>query len=95
MHVKIVRVSLWEKIKLHFLCFVYGVYLIIKRFVKWAWDPKKFFGMTQRDKPPLCLVDNSLGKHSYVKLKVMNKYIYSLFILFILFFSLNNSEFVN
>ncbi|KAK0174103.1 hypothetical protein PV328_007216 [Microctonus aethiopoides] len=68
-NVKIVRVSFWDKTKLHFLCFICGLCLIIKRIVKWAWDPRKFFGMKQRDKPPPCLVDNSLGRHSYVKLK--------------------------
>lgn len=67
---KIVRVSYWEIAKLHFLSFVFGLYLIIKRLVKWAWDPKNFFILRQRDNPPPCLVDNSLGKHSYVKIKV-------------------------
>ncbi|XP_043281644.1 epoxide hydrolase 4-like [Venturia canescens] len=66
---KIVRVSYWEIAKLHFLSFVFGLYLIVKRLVKWAWDPKKFFVLRQRDNPPPCLVDNSLGKHSYVKIK--------------------------
>ncbi|XP_015112324.1 epoxide hydrolase 4 [Diachasma alloeum] len=69
MTVRIVPVSLWEKFKLHVLSFIFGVYLIIVRLFKWAWDPKKFFGMVKRDKPPPFLVDNSLGKHSYVKLK--------------------------
>lgn len=66
---KIVHVSLLEIIKLHFLSFVCGFYLIVKRFLKWIWDPKKFFMMQQRDKPPPCLVDNHLGTHSYVKIK--------------------------
>lgn len=66
---KIVRASTCETIKLHFLSFTYGIYLIIKRFFKWIWDPKKFFMLRQRDQPPPCLVDNSLGTHSYVKIK--------------------------
>lgn len=66
---KIVRASTRETIELHFLSFTYGIYLIIKRFFKWVWDPKKFFMLQQRDQPPLCLVDNSLGTHSYVKIK--------------------------
>ncbi|XP_076761310.1 epoxide hydrolase 4 isoform X2 [Xylocopa sonorina] len=41
----------------------------MRRFFKWIWDPKKFFMMQQRDKPPPCLVDNNLGIHSYVKIK--------------------------
>lgn len=70
MNVKIVHISVWEVVKLHFQSFIYGIYLIVKRFVKWAWNPKNFFVLQQRDKPPQCLVDNSLGEHSYVKLKV-------------------------
>lgn len=67
---KIVRPSIFETIQLHFLSFVYGLYLIAKRLLKWAWDPKKFFVLRQRDRPPTCLIDNSLGTHSYVKIKV-------------------------
>ncbi|KAL2742925.1 epoxide hydrolase 4-like isoform X3 [Vespula maculifrons] len=66
---RIVHISTWEIIKLHFLSFVYGLYMIVKRLLKWAWDPKKFFVLEQRDKPPPCLVDNNLGTHSYVKIK--------------------------
>ncbi|OAD56166.1 Epoxide hydrolase 4 [Eufriesea mexicana] len=66
---KIVHVSILEIVKLHLLSFVYGLYLIVRRFPKWVWDPKKFFMMQQRDKPPPCLVDNNLGTHSYVKIK--------------------------
>ena len=69
MNEKIVHVSTGEMVKLHFLSFMYGLYLIMKRFLKWVWDPKKFFMMQQRDKPPPCLVDNNLGTHSYVKIK--------------------------
>ncbi|CAK9819106.1 Epoxide hydrolase 4 [Anthophora plagiata] len=68
-HDKIVHVSTLEIIQLHFLSFVYGWYLIVQRFLKWVWDPKKFFMMKQRDKPPPCLVDNNLGTHSYVKIR--------------------------
>ncbi|XP_032673495.1 epoxide hydrolase 4-like [Odontomachus brunneus] len=66
---KIVRPSIFETIQLHFLSFAYGLYLIAKRLLKWAWDPKKFFVLRQRDRPPTCLIDNSLGTHSYVKVK--------------------------
>lgn len=67
---KIVKISVWEITKLHLLSFVYGVYLIVKRTIKWAWNPNQFFQLRERDNPPSCLVDNNLGKHSYVKLKV-------------------------
>ncbi|XP_014482712.1 PREDICTED: epoxide hydrolase 4-like [Dinoponera quadriceps] len=66
---RIVRASTFETIQLHFLSFVYGLYLIAKRLLKWAWDPKKFFVLRQRDRPPTCLIDSSFGTHSYVKIK--------------------------
>lgn len=66
---RIVRASTRETIELHILAFAYGLYLIARRFLKWIWDPKKFFMLQQRDQPPPCLVDNSLGTHSYVKIK--------------------------
>jgi hypothetical protein len=67
---RIVHASASETLRLHFLSFAYGLYLIVKRLLKWAWDPKKFFMLQQRDQPPPCLIDNSLGTHSYVKIKV-------------------------
>lgn len=70
MKVNIVQVSLWEQTKLHILCFIYGFYLIFKCLLKWTWHRKNLFRLHQRDKPPPCLVDNNLGEHSYVKLKV-------------------------
>ncbi|KAH0955423.1 hypothetical protein HN011_006652 [Eciton burchellii] len=66
---RIVHASASETLRLHFLSFAYGLYLIVKRLLKWAWDPKKFFMLQQRDQPPPCLIDNSLGTHSYVKIK--------------------------
>ncbi|KYM81266.1 Epoxide hydrolase 4 [Atta colombica] len=66
---KIVRVSTRETIELHILAFAYGLCLVVRRFLKWIWDPKKFFMLRQRDQPPSCLVDNSLAMHSYVKIK--------------------------
>ncbi|XP_011312322.1 epoxide hydrolase 4 isoform X6 [Fopius arisanus] len=69
MTVKIIPVSLGEEVKLHLLSFIFGIYLIIVRMFKWAWNPKKFFGTMKRDKPPPCLIDDSLGKHFYVKVK--------------------------
>lgn len=68
---RIVHVSVWERVNLYFLALVYGCYLILRRLIIWAWNPNKFFLLQQRDKPPPCLVDNTFGKHSYVKLKVI------------------------
>ncbi|XP_011312318.1 uncharacterized protein [Fopius arisanus] len=73
MTVKIIPVSLGEEVKLHLLSFIFGIYLIIVRMFKWAWNPKKFFGTMKRDKPPPCLIDDSLGKHFYVKVKIEAK----------------------
>jgi hypothetical protein len=67
---RIVTVSLWEIIKIHSLTFVFGVWIMCKMSAKWVWDPKSFFTLQQRDTPPACLVDSSLGQHKYVKLKV-------------------------
>jgi hypothetical protein len=70
MDMKIVHVSVAERAKLYFLSLVYGWYLIVRRLISWAWNPSQFFFLRQRDKPPSCLVDNTLGTHSYVKLRV-------------------------
>lgn len=67
---EIVHVSVLERVKLQALSVVYGWYLVVRRLIKWAWNPKQFFLLQPRDKPPPCLVDSTIGKHSYVKLKV-------------------------
>ncbi|KAJ8681509.1 hypothetical protein QAD02_017301 [Eretmocerus hayati] len=69
----IVRVSLCERLRMCFLALAFGWYLVLRRLIRWAWDPQQFFRMRPRDKPPACLVDDSLGRHSYVKLKVRKK----------------------
>lgn len=71
---RIVKISSWEIIKLHFFTFIFGVWIICKMSAKWIWDPKSFFILQQRDNPPACLVDSSLGQHKYVKLKVSGQF---------------------
>ncbi|XP_014213906.1 epoxide hydrolase 4-like isoform X2 [Copidosoma floridanum] len=66
---EIVHASVWERVKLCFLAVVFGWYLVLRRLLKWAWNPNQFFVLRPRDKPPPCLVDNTFGKHSYIKLK--------------------------
>ena len=72
MDMQIVHLSFLERVKLNFLTFGYGLYLVLRRLINWAWNPNKFFVLQQRDKPPACLVDDTFGKHSYIKLKVIN-----------------------
>ncbi|GLV31968.1 hypothetical protein CBL_07728 [Carabus blaptoides fortunei] len=65
----IARVSVCDSFRIHLLSFVIGVWVVFKRFARWAWDPNTFFSLRVRDNPPACLVDSTLGRHSYVKLK--------------------------
>lgn len=66
----IVSISPWESLKIHILSFTCGFLVILKRLAQWAWNPNGFFSLQRREAPPPCLVDSSLGRHSYVKLKV-------------------------
>ncbi|CAH1183250.1 unnamed protein product [Phaedon cochleariae] len=66
---RIQYVSVLDSIKIHVLSFVFGIWVIFKKLAKWFWDPKKTNSGLQRDNPPSCLVDTSLGQHKYVKLK--------------------------
>jgi len=66
----IVSISPWDSLKIHVLSFTCGFWVILKRLAQWAWNPNGFFSLQRREAPPPCLVDSSLGRHSYVKLKV-------------------------
>jgi hypothetical protein len=66
----IVYISSWDSFKIHFLSFVCGIWVILKRLLQWAWNPNGFFSLQRREAPPPCLVDSALGRHSYMKLKV-------------------------
>lgn len=66
----IVSISSWESFKIHFLSFICGFWVILKRLAQWAWNPNGFFSLQRREAPPPCLVDSVLGRHSYMKLKV-------------------------
>lgn len=65
----IVSISPWDSLKIHVLSFTCGFWVILKRLAQWAWNPNGFFSLQRREAPPSCLVDSSLGRHSYVKLK--------------------------
>ncbi|PSN36565.1 hypothetical protein C0J52_09140 [Blattella germanica] len=64
----IVYISFWDSVKLHLFAFICGLWIIFKRFAQWAFTPD-FFKIQKRDNPPPCLVDSTLGHHSYMKLK--------------------------
>jgi hypothetical protein len=69
----IVYISRWDSLKIHMFSFLCGFWVITKRFIRWVWKPNDFFQLQKRDAPPPCLVDSTLGRHSYMKLKVSNK----------------------
>nr|CAD7455454.1 unnamed protein product [Timema tahoe] len=64
----IVYISSWESLKIHLFSFIFGLWVILKRVVRWGWKSKDFFEQQKRDTPPPCLIDSSLGRHSHVKL---------------------------
>lgn len=66
----IVTVSIWERFVVHLLALFVGLWVLTKRFCRWAWNPGAFYKLELRDVPPPCLVDTALGQHKYVKLKV-------------------------
>lgn len=65
-----------ESVKIIFLAILWGTLILVKtavskvlRVSQFEWD--------ERENPPSCLTDASLGQHSYVKLKV--SYTYNLY----------------
>lgn len=66
----VVSISLWDSIIIHLNAIILGIWLLLKRLLKWLWNRNAYPNIQVRDSPPACLVDSSLGLHSYVKLKV-------------------------
>lgn len=67
----IISISLLDYLKIHYLSFLWGLWSLLKRFIKNIFFHSKGCDLLcDRGKPPACLVDTSLGQHSYVKLKV-------------------------
>ncbi|RZF34868.1 hypothetical protein LSTR_LSTR012865 [Laodelphax striatellus] len=63
----IVTISSTDALKIHILSFLWGVWSILRKFMRevlYNANPQ-----LKRDNPPTCLVDTTLGQHSYVKLK--------------------------
>ncbi|CAG2057529.1 unnamed protein product, partial [Timema podura] len=69
----IVYISSWESLKIHLFSFIFGLWVVLKRVVRWGWKSKDFFEQQKRDTPPPCLIDSSLGRHSHVKLNLTIK----------------------
>lgn len=65
---EIVSISYPDSIKIHVLSFLWGLWCLFKKIMRSAWYNSDV--QLKRDCPPACLVDSSLGRHSYVKLKV-------------------------
>uniref|UniRef100_A0A1B6CNS7 AB hydrolase-1 domain-containing protein n=1 Tax=Clastoptera arizonana TaxID=38151 RepID=A0A1B6CNS7_9HEMI len=66
----IVSVPLLEILKIHYLSFLWGLWCFFKLFIKkMCFFSKNSDQISDRGKPPICLVDTTLGQHSYVKLK--------------------------
>ncbi|XP_017785721.1 PREDICTED: epoxide hydrolase 4-like [Nicrophorus vespilloides] len=62
-------ISWIDALQIHTVAVIFGLWIVVKRFAKWLWNPNAFFSLEMRDNPPNCLVDSSLGQHKYVKLK--------------------------
>lgn len=65
----VANISVWLTLRIHLFSYVIGAWVCMKRFAKWTWDPNGLFAVHRRDNPPACLVDSTIGRHSYVKLK--------------------------
>ncbi|XP_022913200.1 epoxide hydrolase 4-like [Onthophagus taurus] len=65
----IIHVSRWEHFCAYFFAIIVGVWIILKRFFTYIWNPNNFFNIRNRDTAPMWLVDNTFGQHKYVKLK--------------------------
>lgn len=67
----IVKIPILEVITLKLYSLFWGSLFLIKHLVKnlWISNSKENSG-----NPPDCLIDNSLGHHSYIKLKVSGKF---------------------
>ena len=67
----IVPISTCERIKIYIFSMVCAFWLFAKRILGKVWRSKSKHGhFEKRGSPPFCLLDTSLGQHSYVKLKV-------------------------
>ncbi|XP_066262403.1 epoxide hydrolase 4-like isoform X1 [Euwallacea similis] len=64
-------ISVFGKLRIHCLSFVFGAWVLCKKLLKYVWNPKGSVNMLLRDTPPSFLVDSSIGQHKHVKLKVI------------------------
>lgn len=66
----IVPISFWNTVQIYAYAFIYSLWVCAKTLVRWIWNYKVLPTSKSRDNPPLILVDSTIGRHSYVKVKV-------------------------
>ncbi|XP_047104265.1 epoxide hydrolase 4-like isoform X1 [Schistocerca piceifrons] len=64
----VVSISHWDTLRIHAISCVIGSWVVFRRLVRSLWSPLNL-NLQDREKPPQCLVDSSLGQHSYIKVK--------------------------
>lgn len=65
----IVKISSWDRIKIHIFSLLCGLWILVKRCLLRLWKPNAGSSADKRGNPPACLLEANLGTHSYVKLK--------------------------
>lgn len=66
----IVPISFWNTVQIYAYAFIHSLWICSKTLVRWIWNYKVSATSKTRDNPPLILVDSTIGRHSYVKVKV-------------------------
>ena len=67
----IVKISSWDRIQIHICSLLCGLWILLKRCVLRLWRAKSGSSSEKRGNPPACLLETTLGTHSFVKLKVL------------------------
>lgn len=66
----IVKISSWDRIKIHVCSLLCGLWILLKRFLVSLWRSSSGPTSEKRGSPPACLLEANFGIHSFVKLKV-------------------------
>lgn len=66
----ITTISIWDSLGIRLLSFILAFWVSLKLCTMWIFNANNYFRIENRDNPPGCLVDTSIGQHKYVKLKV-------------------------
>lgn len=65
----IVKISSWDRVKIHICSLLCGLWILLKRFLLRFWKPNAGGASEKRGSPPACLLETPMGTHSFVKLK--------------------------